>query len=336
MLTKNSAIKLLFFFMILFFFILFVFLYNFENSPDYLNYRNWFIVVNSYFSPHFVFKDPLFYFLSIFFGSLNFTVILPIITLITISFLAKINFAFKLDSLVFIIFIWLYFCRVFFIHDLVQFRVAAATGFCLLFVSNLLQSRNKKAFLWLTLSVLTHASAIFFIFLYKFVQFSRASVNTNKYIVLFLCLLGVSFFIGVEDNTFIQLLESLPFLGERIKPYLNGIYEYKNLSLVNTYLFVKVGCYALFIFVVFWSRRGLVYISVLHFLSFFCSIFGTSLFLIFRWNDSIALRLSDVFLIFDILLFSLFLNYFDAKGKGVLFIILLVLGLLLLYPSLRV
>jgi len=313
-------------------------LYGFEQTYDYNNYKNWFEIVNSYYSPHFVFKDPFYFLLSIFYGGLGMPVYWVIATLVFLSLFTKLIFIYRFSYSVFFLFVWLYFCRVFFIHDLIQFRIAAASGFGAIFISSLVSNNKKAAIGWLLLAISIHMSTILYFFIYSFFGISKKSSLTNKYFYVSLVFLPICLFLGADEQIFINVIGIIPIIGPRVIPYLNGTYAYETLSLINFYLFSKLFFYVFF--VVLNSIKNKASINkdklVLHYLSFFCSIFGTCLFLLFRWNDALALRFSDTFLVFDILFFSMFVIYFNARAKVLVFLMLITFGFFLLYSSLRV
>lgn len=335
---RLSLIKFAHFIVLLCAVIIVIYTYRFEQSYDFYNYKNWFEIVNSYYSPHFIFKDPFYYFLSIFYGSLGFSVLLPIVTLVFLSLFTKLIFAFRLSYAVFILFVWLYFCRVFFIHDLIQFRIAAASGFGALFVSCLIDNKRRLSIFWLFLAIITHMSTLLYVFIFNLFSISKKSCHTNRYFYLFFSFVPLCLAFGTSEVFFVKLISMIPIVGDRVVPYINGTYAYESLSLINTYLLAKILFYIVFIFLnlkkqISQECRGAF---VFHYLSFFCSVLGTCFFLLFRWNDALALRFSDTFLIFDVLFFSMFVNYFNANSKVLVSILIFVFGLFLLYPSLRV
>ncbi|WP_308445846.1 EpsG family protein, partial [Shewanella glacialipiscicola] len=121
------------------------------------------------------------------------------------------------------------------------------------------------------------------------------------YVALFLFAIFFSFDISI--------VVTLPLVGERLSDYLNGNYIVTSLSLFNSYLIFKV----VMIFV-FFSKASVVKDKKM-FIFGSLSYFGMLLFVFFRDVDSIALRLHELFSLFDALVFSYSIYSFKNKSK---------------------
>ncbi|MCO4206304.1 EpsG family protein, partial [Aeromonas taiwanensis] len=119
--------------------------------------------------------------------------------------------------------------------------------------------------------------------------------------IVFLCAILFKFDVSV--------LLGLPLFGERVSDYVNGNYEVTTLSLLNSYLIFKV----ILLMVIFSSyslandQRVFIFGSL--------SFFGMLLFAFFRDVDSLAIRLHELFSLFDALLFSYAVGAFKKESK---------------------
>lgn len=316
-------------------YLLFFFVRDVKHSQDYHNYLSWFLSVSKAndSSSLIVFKDPAFFYLSKLAIYLNAGVNLVIFILVSISIFSKVIFIKRHETVIVASFFFLYFCKIFFVLEMTQFRAAAAIGLSLLTFTYYIDKRYFKSFVILLLSLSIHLSSILIVFsipvvyLAKRVSFEKATLI----FVILSMLFAVLFPFKLEYFTFI------PIIGERIVPYLENSGNIVSLSLLNSYLLIKVS---LFIIYVFWFlfKRDPSVISVDRSnlkLFFLLSAFGTFCFISFRVSDSIALRVSEFYLVYDLLFFSYLSKVFYRDSRVYFRAVLFLLSLVFLYSSLK-
>ncbi|WP_281704631.1 EpsG family protein [Aeromonas taiwanensis] len=304
--VKLSYNKLYFFIIIVFYFS-FLFFYDFTQSRDFNNYADWYsLSVENEIGSSFTIKDPMFYIVSRVSNFFSFGVIGLVVFYVLVSAWAKmkllsvLNFSVSMLTLFFVF----YFCKFFILLEGTQFRAAVAIPLATLGVIYYLHGHKKKALLAFACSSLFHLSVIIicFCFLVSIIlsKYKRKSVFLSFYMV-FLCAILFKFDVSV--------LLGLPLFGERVSDYVNGNYEVTTLSLLNSYLIFKV----ILLMVIFSSyslandQRVFIFGSL--------SFFGMLLFAFFRDVDSLAIRLHELFSLFDALLFSYAVGAFKKESK---------------------
>ncbi|MCL1085197.1 EpsG family protein [Shewanella glacialipiscicola] len=295
------------FLIIIIFYLLFVLFYDFAQSRDFINYADWYAFsVSSGIDNIFLYKDPMFVVFSKFSHFFGFGMIGLLVFYVLISAWAKIKLLSVLNAsmLVLTLFFVFYFCRFLFLLEGTQFRAAVAIPLASLGVIYYLEgSKNKASLLWVSALLFHLSSFIICIFFFLSLILSRKTrvLSFFLYVALFLFAIFFSFDISI--------VVTLPLVGERLSDYLNGNYIVTSLSLFNSYLIFKV----VMIFV-FFSKASVVKDKKM-FIFGSLSYFGMLLFVFFRDVDSIALRLHELFSLFDALVFSYSIYSFKNKSK---------------------
>ncbi|MFG0729877.1 EpsG family protein [Photobacterium damselae] len=306
-------------------------IFDISSTYDYLNYSEWFSNISNNLSNYYIYKDPFFYLISKVVLFVDGGVNNVLLTLVLISIFCKLWFAYKLPVNIFFIFLWLYFCRLFFIHDLIQFRIAVGTGFGLLFFINYIDDNKGRAFIFILLALSIHLSTLLYLIVVPLYKFVNKNTISKKAIFLVVASFFISIYLGGNNIGLIAIFKSIPILYSRMAPYIDGSYAYTTLSLVNGYLYIKITFYIMFVAMFIYNKKN---IDTYFYLLFLISIVNTDLFLIFRWNDSIALRISDALSVFDLLFISFFLNKY--RDKLLITMIIFIVGLIMLHSSVKV
>ncbi|WP_432413957.1 EpsG family protein [Pantoea allii] len=313
-------------------------IFDFANSPDFQSYLNWYesSVNLSYLDTWVLLKDPGFYFISNVSYFLSLGVLGVIFILFTISISTKMFVAYRfLNAEMFFWFGALYLSRLFIIHDLIQYRAGAAIGLCFLSFFFYLNSYRLRAGVVFLIAASIHLSAILILVvipLHSFLR-KRQSANLFNFIVITFIL---SFSIVLIDpyRLFMELMAKIPFLQERILPYIDGSYQTSAIPLFNTYVLIKISVFMFFLRWIYLNKnKELVRKNYLLYLSFFISYFSLLLGWFFRGNDSLAIRLSDFFCIYDILFFVLAMNVFAVSSKPLYRLFILISAAIFLYSS---
>lgn len=316
-------------------FLLFFFVRDVENSQDYDNYLSWYFssIKESSTGSVLSIKDPAFYFFSNFSALFDGGVYFVIIIFVSISIFSKVFLIAKFDTAIIATFSLLYFCKFFFTLELTQFRAAAAIGLSLVSLSFYMDRKFFSSFFILLISLCFHLSA-FLIVLTIPILFLVKKDKYEKTIVLlfvFLMLLGIMFPMDLSFFVF------LPVIGERLVPYFDASYKVVALSLLNSYLLIKITLYTLYVLWFYiWRDEKVKSMNRYYLQLFFCfSCLGTFFFIFFRLNDSIALRLSEFFSVFDLLFFAFLSKVFSKESKVYFRFFLLFLSCAFLYSSMN-
>ncbi|WHT00169.1 MAG: hypothetical protein LZT29_03225 [Pantoea stewartii] len=335
MTTDNKKIILILYFLLAI--AVFIF-FDFTDSPDFQSYLNWYesSINLSYLDTWVLLKDPGFYFLSNFSYFLSLGVLGVIFILFTISISTKMLVAYRfLNAEMFFWFGVLYLSRLFIIHDLIQYRAGAAIGLGFLSFFFYLNSYRLRAGMFFLIAASIHLSAILILVvipLHSFLR-KRQSANLFNFIVITFIL---SFCVVLIDpyRLFMGLMAKIPFLQERIAPYVDGSYQTSAIPLFNTYVLIKISIFIFFLRWIYLNQdKELVGNNYLLFLSFFISFFSLVLGWFFRGNDSLAIRLSDFYCIYDVLFFVLVLNVFAESSKPLYRLYILISAAIFLYSS---
>ena len=297
----------IYFFLIVIIYSIFIFSYDFTQSRDFDNYTDWYyFTVENDIGSYLAIKDPMFFILSKISHFFSVGVIGVVVFYILVSLWAKLKIlsVLNVSASVFILFFVFYFCRFFILLEGTQFRAAVAVPLATLGVIYYLHGCKRSALFLFSVSVFFHLSALV-IFLFLILSHIISKSKKSIAMIIYLSMLFFSIFFKFD----MSILLSFPFLGDRIADYINGDYEVTALSLFNTYLFFKV-----ILFTIIFSSCSLIYDEKM-FVFASMSFFGMLLFVFFREIDSFALRLHELFALFDALLFAYATRAFNQKSR---------------------
>lgn len=316
-------------------FLLFFLVRDVETSQDYHNYAAWYEAAIYYnlLDNFLLLKDPSFVLLSNISSFFNGGVYVVIFTLVSISIISKAFLLTRFENSIIVTFCFLYLCKFFFTLELTQFRSAAAIGLAILSLVFYIEKRWMLSMFILLFALTIHLSAML-ILLSIPIAFLVKQVKYEQIIVLsfmFLLFLGVLF--PIDLNSFVFL----DFIGKRINPYLDNSYNVTSLSLINFYFLIKVTLLSVFCAWFFLTRTRSIQEYNAYFLQlfFYLSCLGTLLFVVFRLNDAIALRLSEFYSVFDLLFLSFLSKSIANEWVGIYRFFLLLLCGIFLYSSFR-
>lgn len=220
------------------------------------------------------------------------------------------------------ILIYLVFCRFFLAQEMTAIRAGVAIP--LLSLSILYMYRGRRL----------HA-----ILLFLFAAAFHISVLAGLPIVL-LAMRGVRFnsrwWIGsmipavILLRIFAQNILEMVSQLSRISPYLNGTLQIGTIRVLSVYVVARV-IFLVLVVSFLWKK-----VSPEERLFIFCSGTGLSLQLLFSFNDTIALRSSELFGLFDVMLFIIPLNYLKPPMAYAFILILVILGALFFTSSLSI
>ncbi|MDF7790943.1 EpsG family protein [Pantoea ananatis] len=313
-------------------------LFDFANSPDFQSYLNWYesSVNASYLNTWVLLKDPGYYFISNFSYYLSLGVLGVIFVLFTISISTKMFVAYRfLNAEMFFWFGVLYLSRLFIIHDLIQYRAGAAIGLCFLSFFFYLKAYRLRAGGIFLFAVSIHLSSILILVVIPLHSFLMKRQNANLFNFIIVAFI-LSFIVVLIDpyRFLMELMAKIPFLQERIAPYIDGSYQTSAIPLLNTYVLIKIIVFIFFLRWIYLNQdKELVRKNHLLYLSFFISYFSLVLGWFFRGNDSLAIRLSDFYCIYDILFFVLAMNVFTVSSKPLYRLFILISAIIFIYSS---
>ncbi|WP_017023799.1 EpsG family protein, partial [Vibrio rumoiensis] len=334
-LSANLKRQLILFIYVIVSFLLFFLVRDVESSQDYLNYLNWFedVIQTNDNVGFFRLKDPAFNLLSEVSHILGGGVFWVIFSLVSIAIFSKVIFLKRFEHQIILTFILLYFCKFFFVFELTQFRAAASISTATLAFFLFIDKKYLKSYMCLLVALAIHMSALLILLCIPLFLLIYKVKNQGR--IVFILLLFLLFAVVFPFN--FALLDNVPILGSRINPYINGEYPIQQLSLINSYLIVKSAF--LFFYVIWFNcKKNKRIITVNYFylhLFFYISYLSTFIFIVFRQNDVMALRVSEFFSLFDLLFFTLLVGVFNKESKLLFRLLLTLLCSVFLFSSIK-
>ncbi len=287
------ALQKIFFALLLGFLILFAGIRSANIDRDYLNYLSWFAEIST--GPLTLFdwiKDPAFVFISFPFARLGFNYAIALTIIVAIALIAKLHFArITSDPRWLTLFFYIFVCRFFLDQEMTAIRAAAAIPFMSMSILFAYRRKNMESVLMLLVGLAFHLSAIAALPILVLIWFGVRFRSVWWMIVLVPS--GVALYFSLRG-----LLEAVATFS-RFAPYLsdNPEVEMQSINLFSIYLIAHV---LVLVYVVFRYWKEL---SDEERLVTFCSGFGVFGQLVLFSNDILALRVAELFALFDILLF---------------------------------
>lgn len=266
-----------------------------EVDADSLNYLYWFQEVAASSDTDFsALKDPSFFIIAYLINALGLGVSFLFLSYAAIALICKYRVARLLPNAEYAqFFLYLYFCRFYFVHDMTQIRAGTAIGLASLAVMLLLEGRLFWCIAIFLAAVSFHVSVAllvpFVILIWFRYDFS------SRLPLLVAAILAYAFYV------FSELVFSSLGLSDivRLASYLNGSYGVEEISLLSFYFVIKLS---LVFWIVVFRWRTLEYFERL--VVFLVST-GLCFQVAFVSNDAFALRSAEVFSVFDLVLFIL-------------------------------
>ncbi len=265
---------------------------------DYVNYLSWFETLTSGALTWTDFgKDPAFVIITYPFAKLHINYAGALTLFIAIALVAKLAFA-KLasNSTWLTLFVYLMVCRFFLVQEMTAIRVAAAIPFLSLAILLVYRKKKKLGLLCYLAAVAFHLSALIAL---PLLVLTYCNVRFRS-IWWILCLVPAGIAVAVSLRSVLELVANF----DRLSPYFGENAEVQTfaISLLSVYFLVRITILILATW--FWRE-----LSDEERLIAFCSACGVFFQAVLYSNDVLALRVSELFGLFDILLFLIPLNH---------------------------
>ena len=306
--------------------ILFAGIRSADIDRDYVNYLSWFGEISI--GPLTIFdwiKDPAFVLISFPFARLGFHYAIALTIIVGIALIAKLHFArITSDPRWLTLFFYILVCRFFLDQEMTAIRAAAAIPFMSMSIVFAFRRKNTESVLMLILALAFHLSAIVALPLLVLIRFGVRF----RSIWWMLALIPS----GIALNFSLRGLLQAVATFSRFAPYLNDNPEVQmqSINLFSVYLLAHV-------LVLIWIVWGLwSELSDEERLITFCSGFGVFGQMILYTNDILALRVAELFALFDILLFLIPLAHCKRTVRIAYVGFLLVLGVALFASTARI
>ncbi len=293
---------------------------------DSLNYLNWFQTLNNFKITTFLIeKDPGFYILAKFVNYFD----LGFSTLILIFSIISILIKFRIISLTHYapligIFFYLYFCKFYFVYDMTAIRGAVGIAFATLSIIMFLKEEKTKGLIFFICALAFHLSIIIFIPI--IILISMKYEFQSRFALL---IIVASSILSALFTPTLLLSSGLDHFN-RIAPYLNNTDQANQANIISSYFLLKIFL-ILGIALGFWDR-----LELLDRLTIYMSTLGVSISLIFMKNDTLALRFSELFSIFDIFTFLIPIFFLEKKWQSIYAIFILLCGSVFFISSLKI
>lgn len=295
-------------------------------DPDMINYINWFSWLDlNYENQLESVRDPIFALSALSFLRTGFAISFYFLAIAAISIVVKWRF-FRLSEyeeftpLV----IYLYFCRFYFIHDMTQIRAGLGIAFASLAIVLLYRRRTFQGISTFAIATGVHLVSALMGPLALFVLFNRQFAARWPLLLMF----AAALLLSGRINDLIGALGLYEF--SRTSSYLDGSYEVNENTLFSVYFIVKVTIFTS-IAGVYWTKAGLWERIVLYLVAT-----GICLQIAFVRLDVFSLRASEVFGIFDLIMFVIPLRQLTRLQSITYSFMLLGIGLIFFMSSLGI
>ncbi len=291
---------------------------------DAANYLTWF---NSITDPNgsdpTPFKDPAFYIIGKMVGYLEFDIVALFLIFSSISIWFKISLlSYNRYIPIAGLFFYLYFCRFYLVNEMTAIRAGAGIIIASFALMLFYQKKWTKGISLFIISLAFHLSTaiIFPFFVLAYLEYNYRS-RLLPWLMLITALV-ISKIIGLS-----VLLHFNSF--DRLTPYLNNSNEVEKISLFSFYLIVKLSL-LLLISKFLWRQANQFDRTVTYLV-----VYGICIQLFFIDIPVLALRLSEVFAVFDILFFLIPVSILTQNNKRFYIGFIFLLGLVFFISSLR-
>jgi hypothetical protein len=320
------SLQKIYFFLLLAFLILFAGIRSADIDRDYINYLQWFTEIST--GPLTLLdwiKDPAFVLISFPFARLGFNYAVALTIIVAIALVAKLHFArITSDPRWLTLFFYIFVCRFFLDQEMTAVRAAAAIPFMSMSILFAYRGKNTESVLMFIGGLAFHLSAIaalpILILIFFGVRFR------SIWWMILLVPSGVAAYLSLRG-----LLEAVATFS-RFSPYLsdNPEVEMRSINLFSIYLLAHV------LVLVFVTWRYWKELSDEERMITFCSGFGVFGQLVLYSNDILALRVAELFALFDILLFLIPFRHSKRAFSMAYLAFLVVLGAALFLSTARI
>jgi hypothetical protein len=218
-------------------------------------------------------------------------------------------------------FMYLDFCRYYLVQDMTAIRAAVAIPIVTLSLLAAYRKHRCIACILFVIALMFHASAVLVIPALLIAMFGEVK---SRRIFIYLMVAAVISFVAFRN--LITYLSNIA----RLADYFNGTYDVSQLRLFSVYF-----CFRLFVVVfivsILWKK-----ISSEDRFVIFCTTLGLTFQIVLASNDTLALRSSEVFGIFDVLMFLIPLKILRNETQLAYAIVLLLSGAIFFNSSTKV
>ncbi len=290
---------------------------------DYMNHLDWFnrIASDTVTIADFV-KDPGYVLICsvISWMGLHFTAVLLVIegiTLFAIWCIGRVT----VETRWIAVFVYLVICRFFLPQVMTEIRAAVAIPLMTLAVFAAMRGKRWLAAILYLCALGFHLSVLIALPV-VILAISGVEMESRKWIMAILASLGIAY---VAMHNILAALADFA----RTADYLNGADTTTSIRLLSVYFLIRVFGVAIAVLLL-WKR-----LSAEGHLIVFCSALGIALQAVLSFNDTLALRGSEVFGIFDILLIMIPFRFIRGFGAVCYLFIVLLLGLVFFHSGLK-
>jgi len=281
---------------------------------DYLNYLSWFqdIAHGEADSSEWL-RDPIFSLISWVVSAIGFPYLAVTLIFAAMSITLKWYLVtLSVENRWMTLFFYLIFCRFYIMSDLAEIRAAVAIPLMAISLYLACKSKRRVAFLVYLLAVAFHFSMILALPV-LFLLIAGVEFRSRLWVIALVLLAFVA------SVNFRGILESMSNLY-RVSEYLRHVSGEEELTLKTRYFAMLILPVLIGVFVV-WKRLSLHYRVAV-----FCSGIGVSLFVLFIENTVLASRFVDVFEIYVLLLFVVFVQLLRGNKRLIYLAVVVVMG----------
>lgn len=322
----RAAIQRAFLIIVVTFLTLFAGLRSARIDRDYLNYVAWFGEISR--GPlNFLdwIKDPAFFLLSLPFARVGMHYATVLTILVGIALVGKVRFAeIACEQRWITLFFYLLICRFFLPQEMTAIRAAAAIPFMSMSILFAYRHRNWQAAGMFLLALCFHLSVVIALPILILIRFGARF--RSAWWILSLIPLGAGLTWALKP-----LLEALTTFS-RLAPYIgdNPEVEIRTINFLSIYL-IAHALILILVLLIFWRK-----LSEEEALAAFCSAFGLFWQLVLYSNNVFALRASEMFGLFDILLFLIPFHHIRRSFQAVYALNIIGLGVALFISTARI
>jgi len=281
---------------------------------DYLNYLAWFdaIATGGMTALDWI-KDPGFVLVLRIAAALKMSYVGATFALVALALAGTVRFAWITSKNNFLtIFIYLVFCRFFLAQEMTAIRAGVAIPLLSLSIFLMYRGQKKLATVLFLIAVSFHLTALLAL---PIVLLAMCQVRLKSYWWMG-AMIPTVILLRISAQSILNAVSQL----DRISPYLNGSVEIGSINVHSVYLLAHVWVMSLVVCFL-WKKM-----SPEERLSVFCSGIGLSVLLLFSFNSTIALRSSELFGLFDVVVFLIPMNYLKRSQAHVYLFVLVVFG----------
>lgn len=284
---------------------------------DYLPYVDYFQSIKDfsfYFhNSYWTYAEPFYYFIPLFFKSISNGYFIEL----TFLLFAILGVCFKLRGLYFLTPLWclsllLYYTNFYFLHEMTQIRIGVATGLFLIAIKYYVKEYNVKSFITILIAIMFHYTSILMLVLFLL---KRDTIKLSNYFIV----IGISiicYFLHVNSIVLISKIASIPkilvYIDLMSKGYHSEINVFNVMLLFNLMITLLLSYKINMIQEL--NKNAIVLLKL--------NLISIILFIALYSFPVAAFRLSELFGVVQIVLFTFLFYIFKEKWFSYLIIII--------------